>query len=112
MPARQKRYDDAMQLAPWVNKIDDRCLRDVVLEALIARNAAVRANGDDKTIAAGDATLEQIEYGRVSGRRACRKAATAVRKFDEAYMGAERRSGKGHALRKRYGRAKAKKKTA
>lgn len=73
--------------APWVEGIKDTCLQAFVLEALVARRSAVKANGDAALIAAGDKTLEAIEFGRASGDVACRKAAYSIRKFDEAYMG-------------------------
>ena len=75
MPPRRHRYDEAIKLAPWVEEIDNACLRETVTEALVARRSAVAAHGDEKIIAAGDRTLERIEYGRDVGEIACRKAA-------------------------------------
>jgi hypothetical protein len=103
VPASRKRREDAILFAPWVEAIEDTCLQAVVVEALIARKTAVTAHGDPKIIESGDKTLDSIEFGRITGAAACKKAATAVRKFDEAYMSVQP-TRYGHALRKRYAR--------
>ena len=78
----------------WVREIDDPCLSETLREALVARFQAVRAGamarrGTQEALAAGDATMAQIEYGRVRGQIACRKAATALRKYTQALSDAE-----------------------
>jgi hypothetical protein len=106
MPAKRHRYDDAIKVAPWVEGLDSDCLRATVTEALLARDTAVRANGDAKIIVSGEKTLEAIEFHRVEGETACKRAATAIRKFDQAYMGAYRKKyGHSRKLGKRYGKA-------
>lgn len=73
----------------WVEGIQDTCLQETVREALVARDVAVRAGALQHracraVLAAADATLEQIELGKVGGKVACRKAAVAVRKYSTA----------------------------
>lgn len=104
MPARKKEYDEAVQVASWIDALDSSCLREVVTEAFVARRMAVRAKGSDKIIASGDSTLEQIQFGKYTGDKACQKATVALRKFDEAYMGTQRPA-YGRALKRRYGHA-------
>jgi hypothetical protein len=58
----------------------------MVVEALLMRVAAVRADGDPGLIASGTAALEGIEYGRYTGDDACQKASVALRKFSRAYV--------------------------
>ena len=92
MPARQKRYDAVFIAFPWVNKLRDPCLKENVAQALLARGHAVDEGGDDRIIGAGDASLAQIEYGRVKGKAAWQQASYALRKYTEAYMRAYRPS--------------------
>jgi hypothetical protein len=103
MPPRRHRYDEALRLAPWVERLDNSCLREMVTEALIARKAAVTARGNAAVIASGDKTLERIEFGKDTGDVACRKASVAIRRFDEAYMATRTAGRRGRALAKRYG---------
>jgi hypothetical protein len=106
MPARKKEYDAVFTIAPWITNLGNPCLEQMVAEAFLARNSAVKARGDDKIIAAGDATIERIQFGKYTGDVACQKAATALRRYDEAYMGTQRKYGR--ALRRRYGKRKPK----
>lgn len=87
MPPK-RRFEEA-SFPAWAEAIEDPCLRDVVLEAFVARRAAVLAGADRHracraALTSGDATMDQIRYGRYEGKSACRKAATAVRKYDTA----------------------------
>lgn len=87
MPAKAARIAEAMKLAPWVDELDDLCLYEVVLQALTARVSAMRHNGDARIIAAGDAALDAVSSGRVTGDQACKKAAVALRKYTRSYGG-------------------------
>lgn len=87
MPARAARVAEAIRSAAWAGELDDACLFEVVLEAVMARASAIRHAGNARAIAAGDAVLEGIKSGRVTGSRACKKAAVAVRKYNRAYAG-------------------------
>jgi hypothetical protein len=108
MPAKRHRYINAIQRAPWVEGLDSDCLRATVTEALLAYETAVRAGGDEKIIESGEKTLEAIEFHRVEGETACKRAATAIRKFDQAYMGAYRKKyGHSRRLQHRYGKSAA-----
>jgi len=82
----------------WIDNLHDQCLASMLVEALVARHLAIRAGAKKHkatraALVAGDATVEQIEYGRVSGASACRKAATALRKYTQALDAAEARLG-------------------
>jgi hypothetical protein len=73
----------------WVERIRDACLSEAVKEVLQARGTAIRSGAlqDKNCLSAfrsADMTIEQIEYGRVQGKPACAKAATALRKFTTA----------------------------
>lgn len=85
MPARRREF----YFPPWVERIDDTCLSEAVKEALIARDHALRSGATEHRGCRGvfksaEKTLDQIEFARVMGSRACLKAATAVRKFTMA----------------------------
>ena len=73
----------------WIREIDDSCLKAVVVEALIARLSAIDNGAEDheacnSALRSGDATMDSIRFGRVKGEEACKKAATAVRKYNTA----------------------------
>jgi hypothetical protein len=87
MPSRKHRYDAVRIHAPWVDALEDRCLRTIVVEAFMSRQRAAEASGSPKLIAAGDKSLEQVEFGRVHGERAWLVATSALRQFDQAWMG-------------------------
>jgi hypothetical protein len=85
MPASRK----DITFPPWVERLGDDCLAESVKEALLARSTAVRSGAlKDKhckpVFRSADTTIEQIEFGRVSGPLACTKAVTAMRKFATA----------------------------
>lgn len=87
MPSRKHRYDAIRIREPWVDELEDRCLREIVLQAFESRRHVVDTKGDKKLLAIGDQALEQIEFGRVKGEKAWRTATTALRRFDEAWLG-------------------------
>jgi hypothetical protein len=87
MPARRHRYDAIRIREPWIDALDDMCLRTIVIQAFEARRVAVDTKSKPKLVAAGDRSLEQIEFGKVRGEKAWRAATTALRKFDEAWLG-------------------------
>jgi hypothetical protein len=92
----RKRIDSFIIVHEWIENLDDQCLANMLVEALVARHFAVKAGAKKHkatraAIDTGDATVEQIEYGRVSGASACRKAATALRKYTQALDAAEAR---------------------
>jgi hypothetical protein len=87
MPSRKHRYDAVRIRSPWVDDLEDKCLRTIVVEAFMSRQRAAETQGDPKLVAAGDKSLEQIEFGRVKGEKAWRMATSALRQFDEAWMG-------------------------
>ena len=74
----------------WVEGLRDPvdgCLSAVVMEALHARDVAVRVGAlSDRRCAgavrAGDKTLDNI--GRITGPLACKRAADALRKYVQA----------------------------
>ncbi len=73
----------------WVEAIDDECLSETVKEALQARSTAIRSGAKAHkncraALDSADKTLDQIEFGRISGSRACTKAVTAMRKYTVA----------------------------
>ena len=57
-----------------VADLEDRCLREIVLQAFESRRHVVDTKGDKKLLAIGDQALEQIEFGRVKGEKARRRA--------------------------------------
>jgi hypothetical protein len=87
MPSRKHRYDAIRIRSPWVDALEDKCLRTIVVEAFVSRQRAAEVEGSPKLIAAGDRSLEQIEFGRIHGERAWKVATSALRQFDEAWMG-------------------------
>jgi hypothetical protein len=86
VPQKPHQYDAVYHEFPWVSELDSQCLREMVVEALLARISAVRADGDPGLIASGTKTIEGIQYGRYSGDDACQKASVALRKFSRAYL--------------------------
>lgn len=78
-----------VDLPAWVNKLEDTCLAITVMEALFARDSAIKAGALDnedalEILKSGDATIDQIAYGRYHGQVACKKAADALRKYQQA----------------------------
>jgi hypothetical protein len=79
-------------LPAWVSALEDDCLHDVLVEALVARHNAVRSGATDprapkvcrEAISAADASVALIEQGRASGKSAASRAADAVRKYTDA----------------------------
>jgi hypothetical protein len=92
MPHKPVERIEGLVIPSWVDGLGDECLRDTVLEALIAKHDADKAGVDpraDKDPCAsayrsGEETLAQIKHGRYDERQACRRAATAVRKYNTA----------------------------
>jgi len=87
MPPR-KRYR-VLNRPPWVEQIDDQCLRDVVTEALIAADyAREHGAGKDRVckriLASGDAIIDQLASGKVPRERRCLTASAALRKYTTA----------------------------
>jgi hypothetical protein len=85
MPLRQ-RY---LQYPEWVENLPDTCLVNAVKEAITTRDSAIRGGARDHkacraALGSGEKILDQIEFGRVTGEKACSKAAVAVRKFNTA----------------------------
>lgn len=73
----------------WVDAIEDECLWEIVMEAYVARLSATRRGADDDpscdaVLRSGDTTMQMIRDGRIRGREECRKAASAVRKYNTA----------------------------
>jgi len=73
----------------WVGCLDSSCLRELVAEALWARQYAVERGAEiDVTCRAvmksADTTMEHIHDRRVTGDAACRKASAALRKYTTA----------------------------
>jgi hypothetical protein len=85
--AEPHRYDAIRIRAPWIDALEDRCLREIVIQAFESRRVADETKSNPKLIGAGDRALEQIEMGRIHGQKAWRAATNALRKFDEAWMG-------------------------
>jgi len=86
MPPPKDAYAFAYREFPWIEDLDSECLRKVVVEALLARESAVHADGDPGLIKSGTKTLEALRYGKYKGDVACQKASTALRKFSRAQM--------------------------
>ena len=91
-PARQETYLEALARNAWINEFEqsDPCLFETLLQACIAKLTAERAGGNKHDIASGEKMLDRIRDGRSKGQVAWRQAASAIRKFDEAYMGSRR----------------------
>jgi hypothetical protein len=73
----------------WVDAIEDRCLEEVVREALSAKSWAVSKGALDNPkaldlIRRADEGVEAIERGDAKGHAACRRAASAARKYNSA----------------------------
>jgi len=79
----------------WIYEISagDECLRDVLVEAWVAEQHALRAAAQrgrevprtcDEELRAAEGILGSIRDGRVPRSQLARKAAQAVRKFDMA----------------------------
>jgi hypothetical protein len=78
----------------WVQSIEDPRLSATVREALFAGDTAVEAGAKkykncQRALRSAEQTLDQIRFGRVTGKAACRKAADAIRKFTTAAECAE-----------------------
>ena len=74
----------------WMDRIDDTCLYEMLVEAIVARGAALRAGILQHPrclpiFQSADETVDQIAYGRYQGQTACRKAADALRKYQQAH---------------------------
>jgi len=86
-------------LDEWIERTDDACLYEVLIEAVVARHRAIHAGArkhadTNGALEAGDATMLQIEAGRYESAAACTRAATAVRKYTQAYDRSAQRSQK------------------
>lgn len=82
-------HKKTLGLPDWVEKLDDTCLYQTVVEALVARQFAMSQGAQEHkackaALHSADATLEQIASGRVTGTAACRKAADSLRKYNTA----------------------------
>jgi hypothetical protein len=53
----------------------------------MAGSVAVETKSKPRLVAADDRNLEQIEMGRIRGQKSRRAATSALRKFDEAWLG-------------------------
>lgn len=87
MPPREHRYRAIRIREPWIDALEDRCLREIVIQAFESRRVADETRSNPKLVAAGDRAIEQIEFGRLRGKRAWRAATSALRTYDEAWMG-------------------------
>jgi hypothetical protein len=82
-------HKKTLSLPAWVDKLDDTCLETTVIEALVARDYAIRMGAErhkpcKSMLRAADATLDQIADGRIVGRLAWKRAADALRKYTSA----------------------------
>lgn len=87
MPHR--RLDKILRPPAWVERLADPCLHTTIIEALVARQAAMAQGAPThrpcrNVFEAAERTLDQIGLGRVTGKEACRKAADALRKYNTA----------------------------
>jgi hypothetical protein len=87
MPTRKAVYE--LVVPEWISGIEDACLREVIMEALVARFTAVQGGAElhapcASALRSADSTMDQIRFGKYKGTPACRKAATAVRKYNTA----------------------------
>jgi hypothetical protein len=85
MPMKLSR-ENRIRYPEWVESITDACLSGAVKEALKARDTAIESGalkdpGCRGALRSADTSLEQIQFGRVRDAVACRKAATAMRKY-------------------------------
>lgn len=81
-----KPVDKILKVPDWVKRISDPCLANIVTEALVARNAAVIGGAEGHkecraVLRSADQTLDAVEAGHGD---ACRKASTALRKYNTA----------------------------
>lgn len=81
--------DKILKIPAWVDALDNGCLRETAVEALIVRDFAVKHGAENhaackRVLVAADSTLDSVALGRVTGDLACRKAATALRKYNSA----------------------------
>jgi len=98
-----------LYVADWIDGLGNECLSEMLVEALVARRSAIRAGAlahraTKSIIESGDATLEQIKYGRYRGTPACKRAATIIRKYTEAMdLASEKREHSRSARHLRHG---------
>ena len=93
MPPREKfrsRIAHTAVVQAWLDGADNLCLRQTVEEALLARLSAEEHGARDRArsrraLDAADATLDSVIDGRVTGDKARKRAAVAVRKYEAAY---------------------------
>jgi hypothetical protein len=83
MPLR-KEYDTPPP--EWVLALGNPCLTEVLVEALNARDYALRHGAlkrptSKRAFMSADVTLDAIRFERVTGDAACKKAGTLVRKY-------------------------------
>lgn len=75
----------------WVLDLENECLKEMIIEALYTRDKAIRFGAFDRkktraVLLSGDATLEQISFGKyISEKAACNKASVAMRKYASVY---------------------------
>lgn len=110
MPSRQRHFLKVLSEQRWLEPYasTDPCLFDELVIAYIARGHAETAGATRAELSHGDRALESIKCGEVTGTEMWGRAATAIRRFGEAY-GAHRARRQGHALKKRYGKRKTRK---
>lgn len=87
MPHRP--IDVVLQPPAWVERLEDSCLQQTVIEALVARWTAIKNGAEHHrackaALVSGKTILENIATGRVTGELACKRAADALRKFTTA----------------------------
>jgi hypothetical protein len=80
---------DPNRIPDWVGQIEDDCLASLMMEVLVARHKAIEDGANHKLACRGhfrsaEATLEQLQYGRLKGRDAWKKASDALRKYSVA----------------------------
>lgn len=82
----------------WIDDIDDDCLRVILEEAVVARRRVIRAGSDNPrcrgAFRSAEATMDQLEYGRIRGAQAHKRATDAVRKYATALECATPSTGK------------------
>jgi len=100
MPPRRSKYYDVIAQDSWVRDLDDPCLKESVLQALLARGTAQDRKADLVAVARGDKSIDAIRLGLVQGEDAWRRAAYALRTYVEASTKAYLAGRKGHALRR------------
>ncbi len=85
----KKRHAFAVVVPAWVGGLDSECLRQIVSEALWARQHAVDHGAEQHSpcraaLASADATMATIHDHRVVGDPACTKASAALRAYTVA----------------------------